>query len=242
MNNNSFSSYIILLLVFLVAFIVLYPITLLFFKGISPRKRFLSKKELYILKNREMQSARQSLEYNLRQSPSEFYSLKNSCMTVNESRMFYYINTVLNELLPDPAERATYYVFPQVALYSLVNLQTDLAPLPREIATKNYIAKSIDFVICRCNKQKYRPYVSPNSMYNYYAYTPILLIELDGQSHYSPTQYGKKNYNRQQENDSFKNALSAGLKIPLLRYRITNNYLSSKDMPYIKQMLAENLP
>lgn len=229
------------LMTFFILFAILFPFILALVKTFSPKKRPISKKELYILKKKEMQSARQSLEYNLRQSPSEFYYVKNSCMTVNESRMFYYINTALNELIPDSTERATYYVFPQVALYSLINLRSNLAHLPREIATKNYMAKSIDFVICRCNKQKYSPYASPDKMYDYYAYTPILLIELDGQSHFSPTQFGMKNYYKQQENDAYKNALSAGLKIPLLRYRITNNYLSSKDAPYVKQMLAENL-
>lgn len=197
--------------------------------------------EKYTASQNQKSEASQKIEINILQNPSSYYFPSNSCMTPNESRIFYYLEKALDSLITNPAERSLYHIFPQVSLYSLVKLKSHLNGIPYDIARRNYIAKSIDFVICRRTKQKWNPHVSSRQLYDFYAYTPVLLIELDGQSHFSSTQYGQENFSRQQANDSFKDALFTDLKIPFIRYTIANNRVSSKDAPLVKEILKKNL-
>lgn len=187
-------------------------------------------KEYYDTQRQNSEATQNAIEYDLRCAPSKFYTLKSSCMNANEALMYYYLNKSLTALIPNPNERKVYYVFPQVCLYSFVKIRHDLPSMAHNIAQRNYIAKSFDYVICRCHK-----------VYNHYEYTPVLLIELNGQSHYSSIPYGANAFSRQQANDAFKKALTEDLHIPLANFRLENNHLSHKDLPEVHRMLREQL-
>lgn len=163
-------------------------------------------------------------------SPSKYYYFTKSCMNANESLMYYYINYILKEILP-ASEFPNYYIFPQVSIYSFIKVHSSLEQDESEYASRNYWAKSIDFVICYCHKADRQ-----------YLYTPVLLMELDGSSHFSSSKYGAKNFRRQQENDRFKDSLFSNLDIPLIRFQIPDNHLTRKDLPRLRQLLSEYFP
>lgn len=185
----------------------------------------------------EWNAAKEELYNNL----SQFYTKKESCMNINESRMFYYINSALDALIPDPEERKTFWVFPQVSLYSFVKLLNGTPSASYNIARSSYIAKSIDFVICHCNKKFYAPFHSDKKAYYYYAYNPILLIELDGTSHSSSTPYGEKAFQRQQENDQFKDMLTDSLHLNLIRYTLSSGQIRAEDAFKIRQEISNHI-
>lgn len=182
-------------------------------------------------KREEAGNARKYAKSEISRAPSNFYSAKSSCMTKNESLMFYYLNTALTDLIPNPWERKNYYVFPQVSLYSLVRIRDELKTRSqtRAIVENSYISKSIDFVICHCYK-----------VGNMYQYKPVLLIELDGLSHSPYSPYGKEAVKRQMENDAFKDSLFKDLNIPFSRFTLKAN-LNRSDLPEIYKMLREHL-
>lgn len=155
-------------------------------------------------------------------------------MNHNEARMFYYIQEALRELIPQDEIRKNYYIFPQVSLYSFIKIR-NLSPIAEKIARRNYITKSIDFVICHCQKM-----ISPSG-YNDYYYVPIVLIELDGNSHSSPNAYGERAFAQQKNSDNFKNTLFDDLGIPFIRYQLSNNKIYAKDAHLIKQNLKDVL-
>lgn len=189
----------------------------------------------FYIQNQERIAAEDALyTANLLSSPSEFFLQKNSCMTHNESRMFYYINVALTELIPNSNERKNYYVFPQVSLYSFIKIR-NLSSIAERIARRTYITKSIDFVICQCQK------LTSSSGYSDYYYVPIVLIELDGKSHSSPDAYGNRAFDQQTKSDQFKNVLFEDLGIPFIRYQLSNNQIYAKDASLIKQKLKEIL-
>ena len=163
-------------------------------------------------------------------SPSKYYYFTKSCMNANESLMYYYINYILKEILP-ASEFSNYYIFPQVSIYSFIKVHSSLEQDESEYASRNYWAKSIDFVICYCHKTDRQ-----------YLYTPVLLMELDGSSHFSSAKYGTKTFRRQQENDRFKDSLFSDLNIPLIRFQIPDNHLTRKDLPRLRLLLSKYFP
>lgn len=215
------------------AIIFLSITTLILLSRISYLKNELNKrnqaKQYYENKKMRETEAKNAATSTLYSTPSSFYTPKPSCMNANESLMYYYLNTALTSIISNPVTRKNYYIFPQVSLYSLVKLRPALDTITYDIAKSNYIAKSIDFVICYCHK-----------VYNYYEYTPILLIELDGSSHHSSVPYGSASFSRQQANDAFKDSLFKDLNIPFCRFKI-NSHLTRSDLPEVYRMLRENL-
>lgn len=193
-------------------------------------------------KKQDDQNVRDAIEDALNTSPASFYTLKESCMNPNESRMFHYINEALDKLITNPDERKLYYVFPQVCLYSFVNISPGLKDTLREATKNKYIRKSIDYVICKSNK-KYYPanWSRSHPDYTYYAFMPILLIELDGLSHSSSSQYGEDAFQRQQQNDKFKDDLFKGLNVPLIRYQLEQPYIQKSDASKVKQEIEQKL-
>ena len=182
------------------------------------------------------------IQNHILENPTQYYSLKisegkESCMNENESRIFYYINCALDEFFPDKKSRDNYICFPQVSLHALFRINKGNKASSYNIARRNLIAKNIDFIIC-------------NKYYKdgYYYYKPIILIEIDGPSHYFPI-YGEKALNEQRESDSFKNRLAQSFQIPMIRYSICRKRQDGKpiakvtieDRLGIKQMLAKYL-
>lgn len=149
--------------------------------------------------------------------PTLYYYLKNSCMNKNESRMFYYINCALDEFFPDLTIRNNYIVFPQVSMFSFLGINDNLNKFSTKVALQ-ILSKNFDFIICN------RYYAK-----NYYFYKPILLIELDGSSHYSPAKYGIEAFERQKNSDQYKNRLANAFNIPQIRYCMNDNDLITKD-------------
>lgn len=199
----------------------------------------------------ECKQEEQKIEKALLDNPSDFYWLKPTCMTPMEAGMFFYIYKALENIIPNENKRKNYFVFPQVALHSFVNIHKTIEndnPTVYNIARRNFVAKSIDFIICYHYSEK-RPHMNYSDHY----YKPLLLIEIDGNSHFLPKAYGKENLFQQQKRDHFKNSLTEDLNIPLLRYvpeKVKN--LDEKDKPYqsyicqtdltnIQNLLQENL-
>ena len=230
---------IVSLLLVIVGFIVLLLVVIIFHRKAQRRPNSQLPQNNY--PRSHWQESPASIEADIRRNPQNYYILKGSCMTPNESRMYYYINQALDNLVKSPMKRSNYVVFPQVSLYALIKLRPDLLQKYQHIALSNYIAKSIDFVICHCEKQPYTPYAAKGKAYHYYAYVPILLIELDGQSHYSSDAYGHKAWQRQQQNDQFKNDVCRGLNLPLLRFPLTGNAIRAGDQLVIQQLLQDSL-
>ncbi len=220
-------------------------------KNCQKLQDILNKKEhsykLYLERNQE----EQNIENDLFDNPSKFYGLKPTCMTPMEAGMFFYIYKALENIIPNENKRKNYFVFPQVALHSFVNIHKTIEndnPTVYNIARRNFVAKSVDFIICYHYSEK-RPYMNYSDHY----YKPLLLIEIDGNSHFSPKAYGKENLLQQQKRDHFKNQLTEDLNIPLLRYvpdKIKNpdeNEKQSrpcvcpKDLTNIQYLLQENL-
>lgn len=175
------------------------------------------------------------------ESPGNFYWLQNSCMTPNESRMFFYISRALDNLL-DPKIRKYYYLFPQVSLYSFIGI-SDKYLSNKELfaARKNLLKKNADFVICHCTWKSLKSANNADTRSGFYAYEPVLWIELDGSSHVSGQKYGWNNFFDQQKRDTFKNRLAEQLNLPLLRYVIEKDYLTYEDGKQIETKLAEAL-
>lgn len=123
------------------------------------------------------------------------------------------------------------FLFPKVSIYSFIKVHFSLEQDESEYASRNYWAKSIDFVICYCHKADRQ-----------YLYTPVLLMELDGSSHFSSAKYGTKTFRRQQENDRFKDSLFSDLNIPLIRFQIPDNHLTRKDLPRLRLLLSKYFP
>ena len=123
------------------------------------------------------------------------------------------------------------FLFPKVSIYSFIKVHSSMEQDESEYASRNYWAKSIDFVICYCHKADRQ-----------YLYTPVLLMELDGSSHFSSAKYGTKTFRRQQENDRFKDSLFSDLDIPLIRFQIPDNHLTRKDLPRLRLLLSKYFP
>lgn len=198
--------------------------------------------EIKQLQEEKIQGEAQKANYSQREAdieneillfPENYYYLKYSCMNHNESRMFYYINCALDELI-SPNQRGNYYVFPQVSLHSFIGIhkRVQINFLLNKLARRNMVAKNVDFVLCKRMREES----------GYFIYKPILLIELDGSSHYSAS-YGNKILLNQQASDKFKDMLTDSLNLPLIRYRIDEtDHVIREDRYKIKQLLQEYLP
>lgn len=183
----------------------------------------------------------ESLDDVIQNFPQKFYWKKGSCMTPNESRMFFYINCSLDNLLPAQI-RKYYYVFPQVSLYSIIGI-SDKSLTDDELyyARKHLLKKNADFLICHCRWQKLKTEDPSEKGSGFYAYSPVMWIELDGSSHISGQKYGWDNYINQQHRDAFKDKLAQQLAIPLLRYSLPNDTISPEDRKQIEAGIASAL-
>ncbi len=162
--------------------------------------------------------------------PEHYYYAKRSCMNKNESRMYYYINCALDELFPDKKLRNKYIVFPQVSLHAFFQIQPDINKdyFLYNLVRRNWVAKNIDYIICNISYED-----------NYYYYKPIIMIELDGSSHFSAS-FGAKELERQKDSDTFKDSLSEAFHLPLIRYRIdTTDRVVKDDRDKIKERISE---
>lgn len=174
-------------------------------------------------------------------SINRFYWKKNSCMTPNESLMFFYLNCALDELLPSKI-RKYYYIFPQISLYSFISIpQQSLSKAEHSAALRSLLSKNFDFIICHCIWKQQGTKKPDDQASFFYAYTPIIAIELDGSSHFDATKYGEENFARQKRNDEFKNALTAQLDLPLIRYTLNNDKVTQQDRANIKEILSKHL-
>lgn len=159
-------------------------------------------------------------------NPEEYCYLKNSCMSKNESRFFYFINCALNELFNQPY-RDDFIVFPQVSIHAFIGFKNDDSSLKSDVSKQNLLAKNIDYLICQRYKKD-----------NYYLYRPYIVIELDGKSHYQNV-YGQHKFNKQQVSDTIKNNLFSELGVPLIRYRMATDTVIHADRSAIKEELRK---
>lgn len=145
---------------------------------------------------------------------SSLYKVKQSILNVPEQRIFFFCGKILKDL-----NLENYYAFPQVQLYSIVemtNCQRNLFPDPKlydEISRK-IIAKSIDVLICKKTVEY------SDDKFQKYFYTPVLAVEFDGSGHGFTL--------RQYENDNFKNKLFESINLPFLRLIDKSNFIGKE--------------
>lgn len=164
-------------------------------------------------KRQEKKSVREKLFITETQN---LYQLRNSILNKSESRNYYWINKELFSSDYTDEYKETYgklYVFPQVALHSIVDLAVSNAK--HDLYTNNYfkykyVQKSIDFLICSLIVKE-RPDSDGNVTYKDYLYNPILAIEIDGAFHSSEIQSMR---------DNIKDTILAAVNLPLIRYSL----------------------
>jgi len=146
-------------------------------------------------------------------------------MNYDEASVYYYITKALDQIITNPKERKKYFVFPQYALHSIIqtNPNLDSKSKSHEIATRNFVAKSIDFIVCYHSSDK-----NIKNNYTNHSYQPVFAFELDGPSHSSNT-YGEEAFERTKKGDELKNAIFASQCIPLIHY--TPIYVDIKTNP-----------
>lgn len=172
---------------------------------------------------KEEQERLSFLETDFLKNTSSYIHTK-SCMNVTEAGMYYYIQKVLTELLPNPEEREQYFVFPQVSLHSFIEpTENHKESFP---ITSKYISKSTDFLICH-HKAAY----DEQKKYTYHTYEPLLAIEIDGPGHFSDTAFGTAALERTKENDLIKNAILQTNELKLIRFvpNYVHEQLNSKQ-------------
>lgn len=188
-------------------------------------------KSAYKTKKEVENELQRQIQLNIEECPEKYYEFKNTCMNRNESRIFYYLNCALDEFFMNPHERENYLVFPQMSLHAFIRILPYIKKeeLLDQIASRNMVAKNVDFAICRRYKEN-----------EYYLYQPLVLIEVDGSSHSVPI-FGEKAFQRQQGSDAFKDSLFQSLNIPLIRYKMERDHITRTDRDKIKQELCKYL-
>lgn len=182
--------------------------------------------------NMAEEAAEETAEEKIRNHLSRYYHINDTLMNKSESRMFFYINESINNLLNEK-DRDFYILFPQVSLHAFINRIESVSKTEEDLLSKILGGKNVDFVLCHRN---YNHYPSRSDMF--YFYTPILMIEIDGPAHFKET-YSKERLQKTQENDRLKNHLAINLNLPLLRYRLSDGKISSADKTGINTALRK---
>ncbi|MCM1386451.1 MAG: DUF2726 domain-containing protein [Bacillus sp. (in: Bacteria)] len=196
----------------IILFFLLFIIILILRKKYSRIKRDFQelkrKTELENQKRDSYKGSKDDISLDIENNPANYYCLKNSCMNPNESRVFYYLNCILDEFFKEK-RREDFIVFPQVGLYAFISIGSEVEKnyMAKDIALQR-LAKNVDFIICQRYKKD-----------SYYLYRPILLVEIDGKSHRSTTPFGEKSLLKQQKTDALKDNISSALGLPLFRYK-----------------------
>lgn len=162
---------------------------------------------------KEKKNAREKLFITETQN---LYQLRKSILNKSESRNYYWINKELFNSDYADEYKETYgklYVFPQVALHSIVDLAN--SNVKHDLYTNNYfkykyVQKSIDFLVCSLIIKEH-PDSDGNVTYKDYLYNPILAIEIDGVFHSSEIQSMR---------DNVKDTILAAINLPLIRYSL----------------------
>lgn len=184
---------------------------------------------------RQNKSKEAVVEEEIKKCPSKYYKVKLTLMNKPESRMFYYINESIKQL-SNIKDEGYYILFPQVNLFSFFGTKANasISKKELELLPKVLGGKNIDFVLCYCHYDHY-----PSDDFNFYCYTPILMIEIDGPGHFHPIDTNYQNYKRTCENDQLKNTLADELKLPLLRYRLLDGKIRKADKSGINAALRK---
>lgn len=153
------------------------------------------------------------IEAEIRKCPSKYYKTKLTLMNRPESRMFFYITESIKKI-SNSKDQDFYILFPQVNLYAFIdqNPNLSISEDKSELLLKVLGGKNVDFILCYCHSDHY-----PSDTFNFYFYTPILMVEIDGPGHFYPIH---SSYQKTRKNDQLKNTLANELKLPLLRYRL----------------------
>lgn len=149
---------------------------------------------------------------------SSLYSKKGTVINHLEQRAFFYCEQIIKEL-----NLNNYYIFPQVSLYSFIDMTNKKRSSFQDKRLFDTIfqfisSKSIDILICKKEQS-----------FSTYNYTPVLAIEIDGGGHGCTA--------RQYENDNFKNLLFEQLNMPFLRIVTKDNYITPIEKEQIKNKL-----
>lgn len=156
----------------------------------------------------------EALEELFERNAGAYYIPKDSLLNSTESFGYYSIRQMIQGLKSNGNIRQSLYLFPQVALHSIIkltelgehyDLDTDL------FFTRKYLSKSVDFLICSL---EIRESISYNATsHKEYLYKPLLAVEIDGSFHKSDDQTAR---------DKVKNAVFDAIGIPLVRYDLTD--------------------
>lgn len=195
-------------------------------KELEDCKNKISARENYLQKKKNDQNALKEL---FERFPSEFYHLKSSLLNYSEGINY---NAICKELFY--SEYASLYsdkykklyVFPQVALHSVIELTTRGAQYDQDddiFFTRKFLSKSIDFLICSSQTQ----YITSNKTPHF---RPLLAIEIDGSSHDKKEQIAR---------DMEKNTVLDVSGLPLIRYDLTKKNKESIDCIIRKELLGK---
>lgn len=174
---------------------------------------------------RQKKDIEDAVENEIRNHPSEYYYINNTLMNKSESRMFFYINESIKNLLSDK-EQDYYILFPQVSLHAFIKQNASISKSEAEQLTKILGGKNVDFILCHRYYDHY-----------FYFYEPILMIEIDGPAHFYPIY--ENSFTKTQENDQLKDNLANDLDLSLLRYRLLDRNISKADKTGINTALQK---
>ena len=195
-------------------------------KELEECKNKISKREEYLLEQKNKQNALKEL---FERFPSEYYQLKDSLL--NHSEGIYY-NAICKELFYSEFASSysdkykKLYVFPQVALHSVIELTTRGVHYDLDddiFFTRKFLSKSIDFLICSSQTQ----YITANKTPNF---RPLLAIEIDGAHH---------DEKKQMARDMEKNTVLDVSGLPLIRYDLTKKNKESLERIIRKELLGK---
>lgn len=164
-------------------------------------------------KKEDEEAAAEAAEKEVWNNLSQNYKTKLTLMNRPESRMFFYITESIKKI-SNSKDQDFYILFPQVNLYAFIdqNPNLSISEDKSELLLKVLGGKNVDFILCYCHSDHY-----PSDTFNFYFYTPILMVEIDGPGHFYPIH---SSYQKTRKNDQLKNTLANELKLPLLRYRL----------------------
>lgn len=174
---------------------------------------------------RQKKDIEEAVENEIRNHPSEYYYINNTMMNKPESRMFFYINESIKNLLGGK-EQDYYILFPQVSLHAFIKQNASVSKNEAEQLKKILGGKNVDFILCHRYYDHY-----------FYFYEPILMIEIDGPAHFYPIY--EDSFAKTQENDQLKNNLANDLDLSLLRYRLLDGNISKADKTGINTALQK---
>lgn len=202
---NSIDTTIIYLIIILLVIVIVVLLSVL--KRLSGNKEYY-KKHYTKEKNKTIYPDSYNTNYYemILDDVNKYYKVRNSIFSPSEQTVYYYIKNYLKDY-------KDFIVFPKVRLADFIDTNEDVLENLKqngEYKFKDSIissitSKHVDYLICKI-------IYNQNNLIET-IYKPILVIELDGKSHFKAENY------RQIKNDNFKNEVLPKLGFKFKRFK-----------------------